>query len=87
MYIIIVAEERSVASCRAHEEESPGNIEHHTWQRQAGGDVGENVTENNRLLVFDIQVRVKRRGKSPPGAMATWHAAHPMGCKAKYTGS
>ncbi len=25
------AEERSVASCQAHEEESPGNSEHHTW--------------------------------------------------------
>ncbi len=47
----IIAEGRSVASCRAHEEESPGNSEHHTWQRQAGGNVGENVTENYRQPV------------------------------------
>ena len=40
---------RSVASCRAHEEESPGNIEHHTFERKGGGDVAETVEENNRL--------------------------------------
>lgn len=32
---------RSVASCREHEEESPGNIEHHTPEREVGGDVGK----------------------------------------------
>ncbi len=31
--------------------------------------------------------RVKRRGKSPPAPVATREAAHPMRCKAKYTGS
>lgn len=40
---------RSVASCQEHEEESPGNIEHHTSEMEAGGDVGVNAEENNRL--------------------------------------
>ncbi len=31
-------------------------------------------------------VRVKRRGKSSPDGMATYRAAHLMGCKVKYTG-
>jgi len=31
--------------------------------------------------------RVKRRGKSPPGAIARWRAARLMGCKVKYTGN
>ncbi len=39
----------SVASSRGDEEESPGNIEHHTFEIKAGGDVGKNVEENNRL--------------------------------------
>ena len=42
------------------------------------------VTENNRR--FLEAVRVKRRGKSSPGVMATLRAAHLMGCKVKYTG-
>ena len=32
------------------------------------------------------RVRVKRWGKSPPGAPATGHAVRIMGCKAMYTG-
>lgn len=40
---------RSVASCQEHEEESPGNTERHTFERKAGGDVGGDVEEKNRL--------------------------------------
>ena len=45
------------------------------------------MTENNRLYgMRAVEVRVKRRGKSPPGAMVTLHAAHLMSCKVKYIG-
>ena len=42
---------------------------------------GFKVTENNRR-----KARVKRWGKSPPGATATWRAAPPASCKVKYIG-
>ena len=51
------------------------------------GDRGVKVTENNRRYVTrDVAVRVKRRGKSPPGTVATQCAALPVSCKFMYTG-
>ena len=49
------------------------------------GDRGAMVTENNRRAL--ALVRVKRRGKSPPGDMVTCRAAPPVSCKVKYTGT
>ena len=46
-----------------------------------GATSGFKVTENNRR-----KARVKRWGKSPPGATATWRAAPPASCKVKYIG-
>lgn len=83
------AEVRAVASCRAHEEESPGNTEHRTSEMKAGGNVGHNVEENNRRAtsIAVVAVRVRRWCKRPPAPEATPEAAHAAGCKTKYTGN
>ena len=55
----------------------------------ANGKLSATAEQRDRKLppqCVSAAVRVKRRGKSPPGVMATWRAARLMGCKAKYTG-